>query len=158
MPDEAYIQELQDRAAQTKALLDKVRPPAPPLNVAEENFSIRDRYTDADYDAVGAGAEVEDLRRTFKIDPGTLALLDRCYENPPSEEDLIAAYLPGSASVFGAAQRRTQHVAQARADLEAAGWDVDLKPLPKAAIDLLVRSLEIQKRMAEDRARLGLPR
>jgi hypothetical protein len=125
--------------------------------IEEQFFGLRDRHSDDDFAAVGIepGSEADTIRRTFKLDPATAAILDKAMGNPPSEQELITAYLPGATSVFDAADRRNAHVAEAKAHLSAAGWDIDCERLPRAAIDLFVRSLDIQKRAAEDRQRFG---
>jgi hypothetical protein len=149
--DVTEIAKLQERAAQLAALDAKLHPPAPKPSIEEEFFGLRERFTDADYEAAGIkpGSEADTLRRTYQLDPATVLLLEQTLQNPASEQAMIAAYLPGATDVLDAVMRRTKHLAEAAQKLPG----IEVARLPKAAIDLLLRSLDIQRRSVEDRSR-----
>jgi hypothetical protein len=176
--DSDYVRELKQQGRELAGLQAKFNPP-PMRPTAEERFFSLPNYdvtgegqvTQPDghlsagsYESVGIvdHAEIE-FARQMHMAPVTARMLRdtvaACEKTEPNPSDLIAGYTAAARSIPDAINRRVEHIEQAQKALDTIGgtYAARLKAqavnLPRTALDLLVRTVDIKRRVVSERPR-----
>jgi hypothetical protein len=171
--DSLYVKELKARGRELSAARERFDPP-PPRQTVEERF-----YTLPSYAAAGPGPVVGgDLIGSYEaagvVEPTEQAFAAALHLQPaaakqlfdfvqaaegrePDATSLVTSYLPGAASVADAANRRAEHVGAAVKSLNtlggtyAASLAKSAERLPKAVLDLVLKTVDVKRRVVEER-------
>jgi hypothetical protein len=175
MVDQVYIDELKQRSAQIAALQAKLNPQPATPNFEDQFYSLRQHPAEGPGQVVqpngtlSAGSylsagvtepEQVAFAQAAHLDPALAAQLFRTVEGRiPNPNDILVGYTAGATSLADAANRRTEHLQRAQEALDALGGAYAQKlkaasdKLPRAALDLLIRTVDVKKRVIEERPR-----
>jgi hypothetical protein len=180
MPDEAYIAELRQKAAELEALRAKMFDPPPDtrsdLQRGADDFLRLPSFEANEYAAAGISdpAQVQ-LATALHLQPGTAVPLLSAIKAAETAEvrpdAFVSQYsdgaviqtldgartLPPNRDLADAADHRTRHEMEAQKALERVGSQlkVNLVALPKSALDLLILTIRVKDQAAANRAKLG---
>jgi hypothetical protein len=168
------IEELQARQAQLAAAAERLHPKPPPTTFEDEHFRLPNyevtgpgQATQADgklsagsYEAAGVIEPTEvAFMQSLHVSPAiakqlldTVKSLETCDPDP----NLIAGYTGNATSLADAETRRVTHVLEAKRAVDSIGGVYvntlakSLDKLPRAALDLLIRTVAIKKRALDE--------
>jgi hypothetical protein len=173
--DTPYVAELKQRARDLSDMRQKLNPP-PQRQTVEERFFSLPQYaaegpgpvTGGDpvgsYEATGITDATEvAFAQAMHWEPTTMRLLSDTVKAVEASDrpapNLLSGYTGSASSLNDAVNRRSQHLTAAQQALYRIGGTYaerlgkQLDKLPRAALDMIIRTVDVKRRVAEERPR-----
>jgi hypothetical protein len=173
--DSDYVLELKARARDLDDMRQKLNPPPVRQTLEERMFSLPSYSADGagpivggdpvgSYEAAGLTDATEvAFAQAMHWEPATMRLLSDTVKAVEASDrpapNLLSGYTGSASSLNDAVNRRSQHMTEAQQALYRIGGTYaerlgkQLDKLPRAALDMIIRTVDVKRRVAEERPR-----